>query len=86
MSWKNTLTTRERPDVFGRINPNYVNNAELRMDEGSYPYKLMENAKDLGVNVDFEKGRDLEEVVVRGTNKPKSKFVKKKNGGWLDEL
>ena len=71
MSWKNTLTTRERPDVFGRINPNYVNNAELRMDEGSYPYKLMENAKDLGVNVDFEKGRDLEEVVVRGTNKPK---------------
>jgi hypothetical protein len=85
LSWKNALTTRERPDLFGRINPNYANIAELRMDEGSYPYKLMENAKDLGVNVDFEKGRDLEEVVVRGTNKPKSKFVKKENGGWLDK-
>jgi hypothetical protein len=85
LSWKNAITTRERPDVFGGVNPEYAKKAELRMDEGSYPYKLMENAKDLGVDIDFEKGKDLEEVVIRGTNKPKTTFVKKENGGWLDK-
>jgi hypothetical protein len=85
LSWKNAITTRNRPDIFGGVNPNYEQSAELRMDKGSYPYKLMENAKDLGVDVDFDRGRDLEEVVIRGTNNPKSKFTKKRNGGWLEK-
>jgi hypothetical protein len=72
-------------------NPGYLNEIELRMDEGSYPYKLMEQAKDLGIGVDFDKGRDLEEVVVRGftDNKPQTTYIKKQNGGtyagWLDK-
>lgn len=85
LSWKNAITTRNRPDVFGSVNPNYEQSAELRMDKGSYPYKLMENAKDLGVAVDFDKGRDLEEVVIRGTKNPKSKLTKQKDGGWLEK-
>lgn len=46
-SWLNSLVTRKRPNVFGKVNPNYVENTELRMDKGSYPYKLREKANDL---------------------------------------
>ena len=61
---------------------------ELRMDEGSYPYKLMERAKDLGVNVDFDATAELEPVVVRSMvkNNKGTKFVpKQETGGWLNK-
>ena len=62
---------------------------ELRMDEGSYPYKLMERAKDLGVNVNFDATSELEPVVVRSAakNNKGTKFVpnEKTNGGWLNK-
>jgi hypothetical protein len=82
LTWFNKLSTRERPGVFASVNPSYAEQAELRMDKGSYPYKLMEKARDLGVDVDFENAVDLEEVVVRGAKKG-SNYKKLANGGLL---
>lgn len=72
---------KDKKATFSDIKKN-----ELRMDEGSYPYKLMERAKDLGVNVDFDATSELEPVVVRSVvkNKKGTKFVpKQETGGWL---
>lgn len=63
-----------------------VKKNELRMDEGSYPYKLMERAKDLGTKINFDVTTELEPVVVRSMvkNKKGTTFVPKQEiGGWL---
>jgi hypothetical protein len=73
-SWLNPLVTRERPHMFGSINPNYVQQVELRMDKGSYPYKLMEKANDLLMDNTASQnpyGTIEEPVVVYGTTKGK---------------
>ena len=65
-----------------------VKKNELRMDEGSYPYKLMERAKDLGVNMDFDTITELEPVVVRSmvkNNKGTTFVPKQETGGWLNK-
>lgn len=91
-TWANGMVTRERskdyallPNIldkvvsglFNKVDKNYAENAELRMDEGSYPYKLMERAKDLKqyINPDESNPVNLEEVVVR-TTKSKNKTYK----------
>lgn len=86
-TWLNSLSTRERPGVFADVVPNYAEKNELRMSEGSYPYKLMERAKDLGVNVDFDQISELEPVVVRSVNNKKgTKFVPKQKNGGVNQL
>lgn len=56
--------------------------AELRMDKGSYPYKLMQKAKDLGVDYDMETPTDLEEIIIYKQPKNKNMNVKRlKKGG-----
>lgn len=82
LTWFNKLSTRERPGVFAGVNPNYAEQEELRMDKGSYPYKLMEKARDLGVDVDFDNASDLEEIVIRGAKKG-TNYKKMTNGGLL---
>lgn len=82
LTWFNKLSTRERPGVFAGVNPNYAEQEELRMDKGSYPYKLMEKARDLGVDVDFDNASDLEEIVIRGAKKG-TNYKKMANGGLL---
>jgi hypothetical protein len=65
-----------------------VKKNELRLDEGSYPYKLMEKAKDLGVNMDFDATTELEPVVVRSVvknNKGTTFVPKQETGGWLNK-
>jgi hypothetical protein len=79
LTWFNKLSTRER-GLLGGIDPNYSDRIELRMDPGSYPYKLMERARDLGVGVDFEKEQTLEPIVIRSGPKG-SKFEQFKSGG-----
>lgn len=74
---------KDKKATFSDIKKN-----ELRMDEGSYPYKLMERAKDLGVNIEFDAASELEPVVVRSMvkNNKGTKFVpKQKTGGWLNK-
>lgn len=80
LTWANRFTSRRRPRPFGSENPDYDTQNELRMDKGSYPWKLMQQAKDLGVRVDFDKGQDLEEVVIRGA-RPGSTFERFSKGG-----
>jgi hypothetical protein len=75
-TWLNPLSTRERPGVFASINPNYVEQIQLRMDKGSYPYKLMEKAYDLNMenrslgDSSYE-SEIMEPVVVRSVKKGK---------------
>ena len=76
-TWLNKFVTRERPHIWSSINPSYAEKAELRMDAGSYPYKLMQKAKDLNMDVDLEAEATLEPVVIR--NVPKGKTLKKFN-------
>jgi hypothetical protein len=83
-TWLNPFTTREQSGLFSDARPNYVEQIQLRMDKGSYPYKLMEKSKDL--NMDFKSfGQDasssetLEPIVVRGLTK-KSKSIFKPKG------
>ena len=80
LTWANRFTSRRRPRPFSSENPDYDTQNELRMDKGSYPWKLMQQAKDLGVRVDFDKGQDLEEVVIRGA-RPGSTFERFSKGG-----
>jgi hypothetical protein len=80
LTWANRFTSRRRPRPFSSENPGYDTQNELRMDKGSYPWKLMQQAKDLGVRVDFDKGQDLEEVVIRGA-RPGSTFERFSKGG-----
>ena len=87
-TWLNSLSTRERPGIFADVNSDYAEKNSLRMDQGSYPYKLMQAAKDLGVNVDFDQVNELEPVVVRSVakNKKGTKFIPKEQyGGWLNK-
>lgn len=83
-TWLNPFTTREQPSIFSDARPNYVEQIQLRMDKGSYPYKLMEKSKDL--NMDFKTiGEDasssqtLEPIVIRSFSK-KSKSTFKPKG------
>jgi hypothetical protein len=75
-TWLNPLSTRERPGVFASINPNYVEQIQLRMDKGSYPYKLMEKAYDLNMenrslgDSSYE-SEIMEPIVVRSAKKGK---------------
>jgi hypothetical protein len=100
-TWLNSLVSREKTKdlplmpnivdkgvsfVANQADPNYKNRVELRMDKGSYPYKIMQRAADLGVTYDFEnpeKAAMLEEVSVVASKNKKSKFkpASKKAGG-----
>lgn len=64
-TWLNPFHSRDR-DLFSEPMKNYVEKAELRMDKGSYPYKLMQKASDLLMDNSSEgKVESLEPVVVR---------------------
>lgn len=74
---------KNKKATFSNIKKN-----ELRMDEGSYPYKLMERAKDLGTNIDFDATVELEPVVLRSmvkNNKGTTFVPKQETGGWLNK-
>lgn len=62
-------------------------NSKLSMDKKSYPDKLMHQAKDLGVHIDFNGVENLTPVTVHSVIKgsKKTKFVEKENGGWLNK-
>ena len=84
-TWFNPLSVRERPGIFASTNPNYVQQTELRMDKGSYPYKLMQNSKDLlmfnnSLGEASSEASTMEPLVIRGMSKnSKSKYLKKKD-------
>ncbi len=88
-TWLNKLSTRERPGIFASVIPNYVEKNELRMDKGSYPYKVRQAANDLEVVIDEREDnpQTLDEVIVKSfKRKPGQKFIPKEQiGGWLDK-
>jgi hypothetical protein len=57
-----------------------ANKTKLSMDPGSYPAKVLDRAKELKTNIDFEDTSILPEVVVTSTKK------KKEDGGWLNKF
>ena len=76
VTWLNWLPGKQvtNGDLFYNTKKN-----ELRMDPGSYPYKVLQKAKrDLGVEYDnsgFETAPELEAAVVYGSKNPKTRVL-----------
>ena len=78
-TWLNPFISR------GTIAPDYLNKIELRMDKGSYPYKVMQKANELNmenpsIGDNASEFSTMEPLVIRSLSKgSKSKFVNKRS-------